>query len=699
MSTEPTRTLGDVLMSHRQRRFVGRAGEVELFRSALIADEPPFAVLHLYGPGGIGKTTLLEVLAELAAEESATVVRLDARELVASPSAVLTAMSATVPVPDEGPIVSTRGRVVLLIDAYERLVPVDDWVRGQLVPRLPATALTVLASRVPPAPGWRSDPAWRDLHRVVSLRNLDPEDAYRYLDASGVPAGLHEKLVTLSHGHPLGLSLLADVALRGGEVGEERLSPDLVGDLLPTFVDVIPDQEQRTALAACAISRVTTEALLRDVLEVADAHTLFRWLQELSFVETGPDGVLAHDLARDTLDADLRWRDPQEYARIFRRVADHIHGRLRDLDGRTQLRAISDLKYLFRNLPSVLAPVDWDAWGQHHPEPAMPADRDAALPLIAAAEGDEQAAIAARWWDRQPDAFSVVRGDDDSLRGVIAIIDLTAAAAEDVDADPVARSAWDHAHTQAPPRPGEVVTLARFVVDRDAYQDPSPTLNALPVLTLQRQLATPTLAWDCLALHEPDHLDAFFALADLHRAPQADVEVAGRRYGLFVHDFRRVPIDDLVHLWVERALAQDPALRPARTTTVDVLSQAEFTEAVRHGLRDLHRADVLARNPLLHTRLLHDQATPGEEPDAVTLAALLHAAVDTLRVHPRDDKLLRAVERTYLDPAPTQEAAAARLGLPFSTYRRHLTQGVERIVAWLWDREVYGAAPGPSGPQ
>jgi hypothetical protein len=35
------------------------------------------------------------------------------------------------------------------------------------------------------------------------------------------------------------------------------------------------------------------------------------------------------------------------------------------------------------------------------------------------------------------------------------------------------------------------------------------------------------------------------------------------------------------------------------------------------------------------------------------------------------------------------------LGLPFSTYRRHLTQGVDRVVAWLWDQEVYGS-PSPS---
>ena len=62
-----------------------------------------------------------------------------------------------------------------------------------------------------------------------------------------------------------------------------------------------------------------------------------------------------------------------------------------------------------------------------------------------------------------------------------------------------------------------------------------------------------------------------------------------------------------------------------------------------------------------------------------------------LRADARDAKLARAVERTYLRPAPTQEAAADVLGLPFSTYRRHLTRGVERVVDWLWHRELYGA--------
>jgi hypothetical protein len=34
-----------------------------------------------------------------------------------------------------------------------------------------------------------------------------------------------------------------------------------------------------------------------------------------------------------------------------------------------------------------------------------------------------------------------------------------------------------------------------------------------------------------------------------------------------------------------------------------------------------------------------------------------------------------------------QEAAAERLGLSFSTYRRHLTAGVDRLIEWLWQQE------------
>ena len=83
-------------------------------------------------------------------------------------------------------------------------------------------------------------------------------------------------------------------------------------------------------------------------------------------------------------------------------------------------------------------------------------------------------------------------------------------------------------------------------------------------------------------------------------------------------------------------------------------------------------------------------AAPNRRRVLTTLESLVATRWGPLREHPRDDKLWRAVERTYVRPAATQERAAAALALPFSTYRRHLTQGVDRIVAWMWDQEIYG---------
>ena len=687
-------SIGDMLDARRRRRLVGRQAELELFRTAVASGSSDLAVLYLHGPGGIGKSSLLAAFAEIATEHGATVVRLDGRELAATPGAIRAAMRGVVEVPDDGPISVTSDPLVLLIDSYERLMPVDEWLRERLAPRLPVDAVTVLAGRRPPEPGWRADPAWRDLLRVVSLRNLAPADSRAYLAACGVDPEHHERLVALTHGHPLGLSLCADVAVRGGELGGDTLHPDLVGDLVRSFVDVVPDERQRVVLAACAQARVTTEEILRAALgpdsDAGESHERFAWLQELSFIETAPDGVFPHELARDVLDADLRWRDAAEYTRIFRRVAGAIRGRLGSLRGAEQQRAISDLKFLFRHIPGVLSPIDWEAWGQHHPVAAVPDDRESVLALISAAEGEEAARIAALWWAAQPEGFSVLRDRSDAVRGVICLLDLTAAAEADRAADPGAMTVWNHAHDQRPPRPGEVVAQTRFIVDREAYQGPSPTLNAVPIVTLQRQLATRNLAWDYLTMRDPDTWDDFFALADFHRIRDADFEVAGRRFGVFAHDFRERPVDELIDLWIERSLGQDPTLQVRSGSQPQVLSQEEFTDAVRQALRDLSRADLLGRNPLLGTRLLRQEAGD-REPDAAMLEALLHAAMEDLRQHPRDDKLLRAVEGTYLDPAPTQEAAARRLGLPFSTYRRHLTQGIERIVAWLWDREVYGA--------
>ena len=64
-------------------------------------------------------------------------------------------------------------------------------------------------------------------------------------------------------------------------------------------------------------------------------------------------------------------------------------------------------------------------------------------------------------------------------------------------------------------------------------------------------------------------------------------------------------MDAWIELWTERALAQD--VTPRHESTIHellVLSHPDFEAAVRQGFKDLRRPDLLARNPLLRTRLV-----------------------------------------------------------------------------------------------
>ncbi|MFI5494459.1 AAA family ATPase [Actinoplanes sp. NPDC051859] len=121
---------------------------------------------------------------------------------------------------------------------------------------------------------------------------------------------------------------------------------------------------------------------------------------------------------------------------------------------------------------------------------------------------------------------------------------------------------------------------------------------------------------------------------------------------------------------------------------VETLPRPEFDVAVRDALRSWRRPDLLADNPLAHSRMVAAAETAAEPVEA--LRGVLQSTLDALGEDPRQGKPHRALIATYLGGAPTQEAAAERLGLPFSTYRRHLNRGLEVLCSLLWRRESTG---------
>jgi hypothetical protein len=690
-------TVGDRLGRVRRRRFAGRAAELELFRGALEAPVPPFNVLWVHGVGGVGKTTLVGALAEVAERAGLAPVQMDLRGIEPSPRVFEAELARALGVPEEAsPLAELAGwtRPVLLLDTFEAAVALEDWVRERLAPSLPVGGVLVIAGRDGPGVSWRRDAGWRDLLRVMALRNLEPEDSRAYLRAARIPEVRHDEVLELTHGHPLALSLLVDVLVQRADDSDVPLKlgavPDVVAELLESFLAAVPSPRHRFALELVAHARFTTAGQLRDALGDEVGDELFAWLRRLSFIECGPHGLFAHELVREVIDADLRWRDPAAYEQVHRRVRRDVVARMMGAEGREQQRAFADLMFLHRGNPNAPAFWDWESLGEVYADRLRPGDAEAIRAMVELHEGPESAALAASWLEEQPYSFAAFRGAGAGPLGFIAQVTLHDADPDLVSGDPGARAVWAHAQRHAPPRPGEEVLVARFSMDRDVYQVPSRSFNVVTMCTTQEWVGRPRLAWYYLVFSDPEAVAPLMHYIDFQRVPDADFDVGGRRYGVFGRDWRRSDAIAWLELMEERELRGDPAglgVEPVAAPLL-ALSQPEFAAAVRRALRDLHDADALTANPLARARVVRerDSHTAGE-----ALRSLVEEAVSVLRGDPREAKAVRALERTYVRPAPTQESAAELLGLPFSTYRGHLSRGVERVVDWLWQRELYGA--------
>lgn len=142
------------LSKERHRRFVGRVAERDLFRSAISTDELPFNVLYVFGPGGVGKTTLLREFAYICEQADTLVCYMDARNLDPTPDAFMSVLWSVMGLDtQDSPFQALASRPecqVVLIDTYEMLAPLNTWMDEVFLPQLPERVLVVLASAIHP---------------------------------------------------------------------------------------------------------------------------------------------------------------------------------------------------------------------------------------------------------------------------------------------------------------------------------------------------------------------------------------------------------------------------------------------------------------------------------------------------------------------------------------------------------------------
>lgn len=691
----------DARRGRRYRHFVGRAAELAAMQNALASETLPFQTLYVYGPGGIGKTALLHQLTDLCLQKGVAATYLDARHVEPAPQSFVRAVLELMGLPAAEVsveiLVHHRDRHVLLIDTYESLGALDTWIRDVLLPQLPDTLTVVLAGRNAPSVEWRGDPGWQTLIRPIALRNLTPEESRAFLASREIPPADVPAILDFTHGHPLALSLVADTfALRPGMHFEPQAAPEVVHALVEQFVEQVPGPAHRAAVEACALVRAMTESLLGAMLRIPDAHDLFRWLRELSFIDSGPLGLFPHDLAREALAADVRWRNPEWYGELHGRAREFYKQRMQQTRDEEQRRVLIDYVYLHRLNPVIRAAVDWHDPGGIWQDTLRDEDQTEIVAMVRQHEGAPAAEAAAHWL-HHPAAMTVVfRGGRQEPVGFLLSIALEGLSDADVAPDAVTRAGRAYLRTRAPLRPGERAVLFRFWMSAEHHQEFAPVQSRIFTNVFQSFFNTPRLAVSFFPAGESELLEILMGYAEFVPPPELGFQQEGRRYVTFVHDWRVMPLGEWLDILGQKEVGMTP---PAPTPTEEllVLSEDGFADAVRSALAALRgrRPGALRTHPLLRSRLVRDRVggSGGEPAREEELRHLVQEAVESLRTLPKGDRLYAVMYRTFLNPAPSQEKAAELVDLPFSTYRRYLTIGIQRVTETLWHREIGDLIP------
>ncbi len=687
-------TIAEKLADQRRRQFVGRSPEKVLFQNALESNELPFVLFYGYGPGGVGKTSLLREFGYIAAQLDIPTYFIDARDIPPSPDSFELALmqSTGTGSPKEARLKLASQRSVLCVDTFETLQTLESWFRDVFLPSMPTNLMIAVMGRKRPSSSWISDGAWSKLAKVVGLRNLSNSEAVRFLEGQEVPASEHRALFEFTHGHPLALSLACEtIAQSRNQRFVPDQNPDIINLLLERFLDQVPSPKHRQALEACALVRNTTEALLAAAVEETDAYDLFNWLKSLTFIESGPFGLYPHDLARKAISMELKWRNIDDVAKLHDRARAYYADHLERTSGAAQQAVLSDYIYLHRDNPTIKPFFDWNL-SASYVDSARPTDFPQILQIVEANEGKDSARIARMWLESTVATTQVLRNSlEEGIAGFLMTIEASSAPSELISKDPGTQACMSYLQERAPLRAGERALIYRFWMTVKGYQDVSPDQSLLFVTIVHWSLTTPNLGHTFQVCANPDFYSPMFEYANVPRILPADFQVSGVNYGSFGHDWRAMPMKAWLALLSEREVPVAASAPPTITTTEwVVLSRPGFEAAIAKAFKGFLNASRLADNPLLRSRVVLDRLDPAvsEKARIKALREAIYEASRALSASSKDAKLYAALETSYFKPAKSQEAAAEQVDVSIASYRRHLKAGVARVVEHLWQLET-----------
>ncbi|MCZ7680288.1 MAG: hypothetical protein M5U28_16580 [Sandaracinaceae bacterium] len=461
-----------------------------------------------------------------------------------------------------------------------------------------------------------------------------------------------------------------------GKVPESLASaPELCQALLARMLGGELTPAMRAGLEALGVARVLDEPLLERWVGQSAAHATFRALSRLPFVRRQIGGLAPHDLVRDVLVADLRWRNPERFEALRATALGLYLGRLRQSDLLLRQRAVADAIYTHREHPMVRAYTEWSGLDAHVPEPARPSDLDEIEAMIAEHEGPTSGALARRFLEAHPESGILIRDGSEHASGYFSILRLDRIAPDLAADDPITRAALQHVE-RAGGMTGPVV-FNRHWLAAETYQSLGAVQMVCTGLMTQAHLQHPDLHHALGVFRDAAPYRLMFATLSFDAVATATLD--GERYTIVARDWRSEPPLPWVVGFVTALTGVAPVAQPEESGASARREREVFEAHVRDALKVAAFAHRLAETQLA---AMMTSGAPHER--AKELTRLLREGTAALRASPKGQKFARALEATYLDPVGPQEQVADALGLPLSTYRRHLAAGIEHLADHLW---------------
>lgn len=656
------------------RSFVGREPALKLLEGALLEarerHEP--RVVTCLGPGGIGKTTLLQVFVERARSAGSRISWLDAGEVDRDDlGRALTAPSVAALGTEEHPD-------VVVLDGLDRDPSFLAWFLEHVLAGAGARLLLVTTSREPIDVGAQAA-ALSAISRELRLRPLSEPETIEALGLRGVPVAQRAELAVLAAGLPRAVAELAQRSRVDRPTPlADRPPHELVDAVAAGIVRDLPSLLHRHAVeamaVACALDEPLLAAMLAEALEPdTDVHALYTWLGALTFVVRDVRGLIPHPRVRDALQRELEVRDPVRLRELGERAASELLQRVDGAGLATRHHHVIEALFAQRaelSLPASLL----EGAGRERLRRASPADLELLRSLV---ETSDPSALPlfAELASNHPERI-VIFGRPQAAPSMIALL----IALPDGAGPDALRTAAGTA-----PR-----VLARTFSSKKGEARSAAHLAAQIALSM-------------LAVEELDAASYFGELSP-ELVPHAPlfgaVTVPGT--ALFATDLLAlcggatgsVAVERLAHAvglpLRQRGLAVAPSERPR--AAADPKDHVAFDEAmlatwVRSALAARHRPHELKKSPMVAFACVEQRAQGGAAPEQA-LAQLLDESCRALASAPAYESSARLLEVTYLDPSIVkQEAAAAELRLPFGTYRYQLRRALELVTVEIGTRE------------